>query len=64
MSLLVAHSQTRSIARDNQMIEEASNLQDRQQEKSEETNVTWESREIKKNNYSWIVEVQLFIEKT
>ena len=46
------------------MIEEASNLQDRQQEKSEETNVTWESREIKKNNYSWIVEVQLFIEKT
>lgn len=64
VSLLVAHSQTRSIARDNQMIEEASNLQDRQQEKSEETNVTWESREIKKNNYSWIVEVQLFIEKT
>ena len=48
------------------MIEKASNLQDRQQEKSEETNVTWEGREIKKkkNNYSWIVEVQLFIEKT
>lgn len=30
------------------MIEKASNLQDRQQEKSEETNVTWEGREIKK----------------
>ena len=30
------------------MIEKASNLQDRHQEKSEETNVMWESREIKK----------------
>ena len=41
------------------MIEKASNLQDRHQEKSEETNVMWESREIKKQNYSWIMEVLL-----
>ena len=64
VSLLMAHSQRWGVARDNQMIEKASNLWDRHQEKSEGTNVMWESREIKKKqNYSWIVEVQLFIEK-